>query len=151
MVILAPEKFQMPRWLQFAGDTSHPQFKRVLVQLPPGGDWFFGVSGVRVQLTRVVFEGDGNGTAPVPLVIPLPDYPPEMVRIGVSGEVKLAFTVMPDGTVTTVEAKGTVEELAEAVRLMAPRWRFEPSVDRISRLPVPSRVKLVVGFELVEE
>lgn len=75
-----------------------------------------------------------------------PEYPLSAMRRGLSGRVRLAFTVRPDGGVADVSVletspSGVFEEAAIAA---ARRWRFEPrdapvGIERTLRFDLPRR------------
>ena len=57
-----------------------------------------------------------------------PSYPRDAQRAGTQGYVMLAFTIMPDGTVTDIEIiedqpRGTFRR---ATQRAVQRWRFQP-------------------------
>lgn len=68
-----------------------------------------------------------SGT-PVAISTPQPDYPPEALRAGVTGEIEVQFTVNTDGSVSDVRVvkanpRGAFDR---AVRGTVSRWRYQP-------------------------
>lgn len=63
----------------------------------------------------------------IPAENPKPIYPVALHRAGVTGEVRVSFSVKADGAVDKVVATDTAHpELAEAARAAVMLWRFQP-------------------------
>jgi TonB family protein len=63
----------------------------------------------------------------VPISLPLPAYPFEMMRANLSGEVAIKFLVREDGTAGEAHVISTsFPEFAEPVKEVVPRWKFQP-------------------------
>ncbi|HND60244.1 MAG TPA: TonB family protein [Opitutaceae bacterium] len=60
-----------------------------------------------------------------PLSMPLPIYPPELMRAGVSGASSIRFSVSREGRVEQVEVTGaTLPAFADAAKLAVKQWAF---------------------------
>ena len=58
---------------------------------------------------------------------PKPIYPRELFRAGVTGEVRVRFTVYADGSVNKLSIlQSNHPDLAEAARKAIAQWRFKP-------------------------
>jgi len=94
----------------------------------------------------------GKKNAPTPKSVPLPEYPAEMIRAAVGGEVTFDYTVAPDGRVlevTIVEA--SAEEFQRSISAVALAWVFNPAIDLSSGRPVTARMRCKVRFTITEE
>lgn len=63
---------------------------------------------------------------PIPVSVPTPAYPSELVRAGISGEATVRFFVSADGStqdLSTVSA--TQDEFASAVKTAVAQWKFK--------------------------
>ncbi|MFL6593464.1 MAG: energy transducer TonB [Luteimonas sp.] len=86
------------------------------------------------------------GTAPQPIQMPAPQYPPEAFRNGESGTVLLRVHVGPDGVPYAVDLVQSSRSRAldraanEAVR----RWRFRPAIR--DGQPVAGEVQVPISF-----
>jgi TonB family protein len=73
----------------------------------------------------------GPGKDPQPTYRSMPDYPPNLFRDGVEGDVDMAFNLDADGTPEAVRVKtSTPAHVFDAVALDAFRkWRFTPFIE----------------------
>ncbi|VVN73340.1 energy transducer TonB [Pseudomonas fluorescens] len=63
----------------------------------------------------------------IPEHTPKPDYPSELFRKGVTGDVRIAFTAHADGSVSEVRAlENSHPQLAGAALAAVSQWRFRP-------------------------
>ncbi|MHC8307935.1 energy transducer TonB [Pseudomonas sp. PB3P13] len=78
----------------------------------------------------VVFSGAQAGSVfLIPADNPKPIYPEELYRAGVTGQVRVSFSVHADGSVHTVAVPVNAHPgLAEAARSAVSQWRFQPWV-----------------------
>jgi TonB family protein len=94
----------------------------------------------------------GKKNAPTPKSVPLPEYPAEMIRASIIGEVTLDYTVAADGRVSEVTVvKASREEFQKAAFAAARTWFFNPAVDLASSKPAPDRMRCKVRFSMTEE
>jgi TonB family protein len=62
----------------------------------------------------------------VPVSLPLPEYPTEFIRAGISGEVSIRFFVGEDGNVSEIAfLKVSQREFVAPVREAVARWKFQ--------------------------
>ncbi|NMO15243.1 TonB family protein [Pyxidicoccus fallax] len=70
-------------------------------------------------------------TPPRVLSSRFPDYPPELIAVGVFGTVVVGFTVEPDGSVSEPAVQGSPPpELAVLALDSIKRWKFAPATKR---------------------
>ena len=63
----------------------------------------------------------------VPVADPPPTYPKALHRAGITGAVRVSFSVQADGSVSNVTVPANAHpELAEAARAAVSRWRYQP-------------------------
>ncbi|MBR6273234.1 MAG: energy transducer TonB [Bacteroidales bacterium] len=99
----------------------------------------------------LIFDSDEVDVAPQPISCPRPQFPYRAKMRGVSGKVRVAFTVLENGLVENVEViaaepSGFFEEAAlDAVR----KWRFSPG--KKQGKPVSTMMKSTIDFLLVDE
>lgn len=94
----------------------------------------------------------GKKNAPTPKSVPLPEYPAQMIRAKLGGEVTVDYTVAMDGRVSDVTVvKTSGEEFQEAVTAVARTWVFNPAIDLASSKPVSARMRGKVRFTITEE
>jgi protein TonB len=88
----------------------------------------------------------GPATAPQPIQMPAPPYPPEALRNGESGTVLLRVHVGPDGVPYAVDlvqssrSRALDRAAADAVR----RWRFRPAMR--GGQPVAGEIQVPIAF-----
>ncbi len=98
-----------------------------------------------------IFDSDEVDVAPQPISCPRPQFPYRAKVRGVSGMVRVAFTVLENGLVENVEVieaepSGFFEEAAlDAVR----KWRFSPG--KKQGTPMCTKMKSTIDFMLVDE
>jgi TonB family protein len=86
------------------------------------------------------------------VVLPLPPYPAEMLRVHIIGEVTVHFLVREDGSVTNVTTGAeSQKEFAEPVRDAVERWKFGPVVDRKTYAPTKAWMHCRIVFKIEEK
>lgn len=121
--------------------TSRPNLSGVGISTPQIDTGLSGGAGIG-QLQ----EGD-----PIPVATIPPQYPREALMQGISGWVRIEFTINPDGSVsdaTVIDAeprRGIFDR--EALRAIT-RWRFRPKVE--DGVAVPSRGAYTIDFNMNE-
>lgn len=84
---------------------------------------------------------------PVPTYQPRPNYPYEMKKQGISGQVVVEFLLYPDGTVHGAFAVSSTQHEFEANAIQAvSRWRFRPG--RRGGHAVTTRMEVPIVFSL---
>jgi protein TonB len=84
---------------------------------------------------------------PVPTYQPQPNYPYEMKKQGISGQVMVEFLLYPDGTVHNAFAVSSTQHEFEANAIQAvSRWRFKPG--RRGGRAVITRMQVPIVFTL---
>jgi TonB family protein len=104
-----------------------------------------------IAVLELAPEERGKGRA-LPISLPLPPYPAEMLRAHIRGEATIRFLIQEDGTVTDVSVVSTTQrEFGDPVKESATRWRFRPLDQR--GVPVAVRVwmKCRVVFKIEED
>lgn len=136
-----------PNWFGQIQNTDIPEIKKILMILPPNS--YKSLASIEEGYVRwkgLTNETPDKATCPYPIRILAPVYPTDMARAGIVGEVKLTFTVSEAGEVSDVVTKASHAEFAgpaeEAIKL----WKFEPGVDRDTRLPVEARVSVTAVY-----
>lgn len=110
-----------------------------------------GVRSAPFQFQRMqVYSASTVDRPPVPQFQPRPQYPDELQRAGIRGEVLVDFTVDTDGNVQNAHAARSSSPLlapyaVDAVR----RWKFAPG--RKQGENVPTRLQVPIVFELDPE
>ncbi|MFN7183476.1 MAG: TonB family protein, partial [Thermomonas haemolytica] len=92
--------------------------------------------------------GNGGSQAqPTPLSTPPPRYPPEALRMGIGGTVKVRVTVTPDGRVDRLELAETSGNryLDRAALETVRRWTFRPAMR--NGQPVQAEVVVPIQFD----
>ncbi|HWT70496.1 MAG TPA: energy transducer TonB [Pseudomonas sp.] len=80
-----------------------------------------------VLLMLLALESRAEEIFLIPEHNPKPVYPPALQRAGIIGEVRVGFTVHPDGTISKVKIlKSAHPDLVKAVRVAVEQWRFKP-------------------------
>lgn len=104
-------------------------------------------------------DGDGPGTMvvdlsglddiPTAIAQPAPQYPPQLRRAKIEGDVNILFIVGPDGRVRSVEVINSPHnELATAAVKAVRKWRFQPGT-RLGQA-VSFRMTVPISFALRE-
>jgi protein TonB len=83
---------------------------------------------------------------PVLLYQPWPKYPPEAVKAGVQGMVRLEAIVGEDGSVKKLKVVSGDPVLAKAATNAVSRWRYKPTV--LDGMPVEIETEIFVNFKL---
>lgn len=92
--------------------------------------------------------GNGGSQAqPTPLSTPAPRYPPEALRMGIGGTVKVRVAVTPDGRVDRLELAETSGNryLDRAALETVRRWTFRPAMR--NGQPVQAEVVVPIQFD----
>ncbi len=94
-----------------------------------------------------VYESSQVDVPPKPRSQPRPNYPGELKRKRIEGEVLLLITVEADGHVKDpVVLKATEVRFAKAASDGVLKWRFKPGL--LGGTKVPCRVQVPIVFEL---
>ena len=130
-----------------------PTIDQIAVTIDPnlrgidGADWTVVIDGTAGQghLDDIVHRLEDLTHPPRPLSQRAPNYPPELRRTGISGNVWVGFVVRADGTTSNVvilksDHPGFEEPAIGAVR----RWTFEPG-EKDGR-PVATQVRRQITF-----
>jgi TonB family protein len=93
----------------------------------------------QAQLTNIVSAASLKRTKMV-----APSYPSDALKKGIEGWVELAFTVMPNGSVTDIEVRNAspAEIFDDAAVRAVRQWRFEPVVRNGKTVPQRAMVRL---------
>ncbi len=93
-----------------------------------------------------------RGATPVPIFsLRYPDYPSDMERAAVTGNVTVEFTVAADGQVQDIKVqKATHAEFSEPVLTAMKTWRFHPLEKMGPGYPSPIRIVAKIDFEIPE-
>jgi TonB family protein len=89
----------------------------------------------------------------VPVSLPLPEYPAELIRAGIAGEASIRFHVTDVGAVGEIEVlKVSQREFAEAIKEAIARWRFQAyAVDGITKIKRSAWFACRIQFRREEE
>jgi len=90
--------------------------------------------------------GDGSVTRPVPIDQPAPFYPPDAMRAGVEGVVRLSVTISADGRVKAARVIQSVPALDQAALDAARQWTFRPGTK--DGKPVDVVTEITMAFTL---
>jgi periplasmic protein TonB len=89
-------------------------------------------------------------TPPVPIKRTTPDYPSDMKKKRISGEVQLSFIVETDGSVREAEVRTTTDEKFNKAAVNAvKKWQFKPGTK--DGKAVRCRVVLPIMFSIAKE
>jgi TonB family protein len=92
----------------------------------------------------------GNGVAsPIAIYQPKPKYTADAMRAKVQGTVVMEAVVLPDGTVTDIKIKRSLDQsfgLDEEAKKTAAQWRFRPGT--LKGEPVAVRIQIELDFNL---
>ncbi len=98
----------------------------------------------------VIFDPRALDRTPVARFQARPDYPFEMKRTGVAGEVLVEFVVAADGSVRDVRAvRSSQREFEDAAVRAVSKWTFRPG--QKDGRNVPTRMQVPIVFSLNEE
>lgn len=134
-------------WLAAAEDTTTPEIKLALRHLFPGA--LSGIASWReasTQLRDIELQDIRKNTWPDPTYLPLPSWPKEWVSLGLDDEVKVELTVTEFGLPADIRVMAENPELAGLTKRVVEQWKFEPGINRLTRLPVATRISLTVVF-----
>lgn len=152
-IVVAPDPARLsslPPFIVRMANTAVPEIKQALLALnSPGG--VTPSSGWSIRIFEVRNRDAARAGSPRHLEMSLPDYPWDMQRAGIPGEVRVNFVVTRSGTVTNAEIKASSGEFAPPVQEALARWRFKPGVDLETRLPVDVRMSAVIRFDLPDD
>ncbi len=97
-----------------------------------------------------IFDPNMLDTQPDPTLQGKPQYPFEMRRAGIAGEVVVDFIVTPDGSVANAfSLRSSQREFeAEAIKAVS-KWRFKPG--RKGGRAVPTHMQVPIVFTLNDE
>jgi protein TonB len=110
----------------------------------PGNRDFANFNGMKV------FDPSMLDQQPVPQFQARPQYPFEMRRAGIAGEVTVDFIVDPDGNVQNAYALKSSQHEFEASAVQAvSKWKFKPG--RKSGKSVPTHMQVPIVFTLNED
>ncbi len=102
---------------------------------------------------KYVSEEGKNLRTLYPVAWPLPTYPFELLRAGItSGSVTLRFTVREDLSITGIQViRATVSEFADSAKEAVSRWKFtRPPESKMKKWPVVA-VECRFDFKVHEE
>jgi TonB family protein len=136
-----------PAWLRSTQDTSMRQIKKALIRL--SGESFKpleGINGMYVRWSNLKKEVPETATAPYPVKMFAPGYPEDMAQAGLTGEVRLTFTVTVSGDVTAVESVARFPEFVRPAEEAIKLWKFEPGLDRDTLQSVETKVSVTAVF-----
>jgi len=102
--------------------------------------------GSKAVETRVRVRIDGSIEKAVLLYQPWPKYPPEAVKAGVQGMVRLEAIVGKDGSVKKLKVVSGDPVLAKAVTDAVSRWRYKQTL--VGGKPVEVETEIDVIFKL---
>jgi protein TonB len=87
----------------------------------------------------------------LPIVTIPPDYPPEALRQGIEGWVRIEFTIAPDGGVrdAVIDAADPPDVFDQSALQAVARWRYNPPV-RLGSAGELKGVQTIIRFELTE-
>ena len=88
-----------------------------------------GISSAVAQTPADVYKPGNDVTTPVVVTEVKPSYPPEAMRRGVSGAIKLECIVETDGTVSAIRVTTPLDPDLDAAAVAAlNQWRFKPAM-----------------------
>lgn len=89
-------------------------------------------------------------TPPQPIFRPAPDYPQSLREKGITGSVRVQFTVNTDGNVQDIEVIQSDHDLFSVAATEAlSKWKFKPGL--LGGEPVDTEVKLSVPFNITQQ
>jgi TonB family protein len=89
---------------------------------------------------------------PLPKSVQMPDYPVELMRVAVSGQALIEFTVAPDGTVRDLKiVQAYSPAFGEAAKVAVTKWAFFPAKDRRTGKAVSTIMQCRFDFRVEEE
>lgn len=110
-----------------------------------GGDFTVPEYDLGGGIEDLIYELSQLSVAPRPIAQPAPQYPPELQRNKVDGEVRAAFVVRPDGSTDQVRIVRSTNPAFEEPTIRAiRRWRFQPGEK--DGKPVSAQVYINIPF-----
>ena len=108
------------------------------------GDFTVDSYSLKEDLDELIYEISELTVRPEPISQSSPQYPPDLRRQRISGEVIVMFVVRPDGSTDRIRiTKSTNPAFDEPVRRAVQKWRFKPgekdgkAVSTNVRIPIP--------------
>ncbi len=112
-----------------------------------GGDFTMPAYDLAGAMQDLIYELSQLTVAPRPIAQPAPQYPPELQRQRVSGEVRLSFVVRPTGVTDQIRVIRSSNPAFEEPTIRAVRrWRFEPGEKDGEK--VSARVNITIPFNV---
>jgi periplasmic protein TonB len=112
-----------------------------------GGDFTVPAYNLAQEIEELVFEMKDLTVRPRAILQGEPQYPPELKRNGISGEVRLEFWIRANGSTDKIRVLNSTNPAFEEPTIRAVRrWRFEPGersgekVNVIARISIPFNV-----------
>jgi TonB family protein len=96
-------------------------------------------------------ESRGFGFVPAYKSLPLPEYPLELRRAHVGGDVDFEFTVLKDGSITDVTLRGKFPQLRDAVAQAIKAWRFYPLAEASPQSGNTAKMRGKVRFDMPDD
>lgn len=88
----------------------------------------------------------------VPLSVPLPAYPTQMMSAGIGGEATLSFVVREDGSVADVAVvNASQQEFADPAKEAVAHWKFYPPKHRHTQAPTKVKMTVRIEFKMDDE
>lgn len=110
-----------------------------------GGDFTVPTYDLAQEIEELVFEMKDLTVRPRPIFQGEPQYPPELKRNRIEGEVRLEFVIGKDGSVRDIRILKSSNPAFEEPTIRAVRkWRFEPG--ERSGEKVASRARISIPF-----
>lgn len=108
-----------------------------------GGDFTVPSYSLKDEIQEMVFEMKDLTVRPRAVFQGEPQYPPEMKRNGISGEVRLQFIIRPNGTTSDIKVLSSSHPAFEEPTIRAVRkWRFEAGEKNGKKVPVYARITI---------
>ena len=116
------------------------------------GMWMSFTYSVGVKYLEVL---DKYTDAPRPQSLQIPDFPIEMMRAAVSGDVSVTFLVTEEGAVRDIVIEPSrFEEAGAAVKSAVAKWSFQPGrlfLAKEKRKNIPCHMRCLIRFTADEE
>lgn len=105
-----------------------------------------GARGSKAVETHVGVRIDGHLEKAILLFQPKPEYPPEAVKAGLQGTVRVEAVVGRDGSIKKLKVASGDPVLAKAASDAVSRWRYKPTL--VGGKPVEVLTEIYVNFKL---